>query len=64
MDFMAAMNNMIKELTVLGIAVACAVAVGFIFGLKHMQKEAVEVGHARWVLSQNLSVQFTWGAKP
>ena len=58
------MNNMIKELTVLGIAVACAVAVGFIFGLKHMQKEAVEVGHARWVLTDNLRVEFVWGAKP
>ena len=59
-----AMNNMIKELTVLGIAVACAVAVGFIFGLKHMQREAVQVGHAHWVLTKDLRVEFTWGAKP
>ena len=58
------MKNMIRELIVLGIAVACAVAVGFIFGLKHMQAEAVEVGHAHWVLTENLRVQFTWGAKP
>lgn len=48
----------------LGIAVACAVAVGFIFGLKHMQKEAVQVGHAHWVLTKDLRVEFTWGAKP
>jgi hypothetical protein len=57
------MNNMIRELIVLGIAVACAVAVGFIFGLKHMQAEAVEVGHAHWVLTKDLRVEFTWGAK-
>lgn len=53
-----------KELAVLGIAVACAIAVGFIFGLKHMQKEAVEVGHARWVLSKDLRVEFNWGTQP
>ena len=58
------MNNMIKELTVLGIAVACAIAVGWCFGVKHMQKQAVEVGHARWVLSKDLRVEFTWGAQP
>jgi predicted outer membrane lipoprotein len=58
------MKQMIRELWVLGIAVACAVAVGFIFGLKHMQREAVEVGHAHWVLTENLRVQFVWGAKP
>lgn len=61
---MSAMKHMIRELVVLGIAVACAVAVGFIFGLKHMQREAVEVGHAHWVLTENLRVQFVWGAKP
>jgi len=57
-----AMKN--KELAVLGIAVACAIAVGFIFGLKHMQRRAVEVGHAHWVLADNLRVEFVWGAKP
>ena len=48
----------------LGIAVACAIAVGFIFGIKHHQRRAVEVGHAHWVLNKDLRVEFTWGAKP
>lgn len=48
----------------LGIAVACAVAVGFLFGIRNMQNEAVKVGHAHWVLTENLRVQFVWGEKP
>ena len=53
-----------KELAVLVFAVACAVAVGWCFGVKHMQRRAVEVGHAHWVLTKDLRVEFTWGAKP
>lgn len=53
-----------KELLVLVFAVACAIAVGWCFGVKHMQKQAVEVGHAQWVLSKDLRVEFVWGAKP
>ena len=53
-----------KDLAVLGIAVACAIAVGFIFGIKHHQRRAVEVGHAHWTLTDNLRVEFVWGAKP
>ena len=55
---------MIRELIVLGIAVACAIAVGWCFGVKHMQKQAVEVGHAHWVLTKDLRVEFVWGEKP
>ena len=58
------MNNMIRELIVLGIAVACAIAVGWCFGVKHMQKQAVDVGHAHWVLTKDLRVEFVWGEKP
>jgi len=58
------MKHMIRELIVLGIAVACAVAVGFLFGIRNMQNEAVKVGHAHWTLTENLRVQFVWGAKP
>ena len=53
-----------KELAVLVFAVACAIAVGFIFGIKHHQRRAVEVGHAHWTLTDNLRVEFVWGAKP